>query len=245
MKWFACIVLFLGLACTTLLLMIDYVVHDTWTWSLIAGESMAAGTLLLAGLALCIADWKGRGRCTAMIGWTVLISLLLTSGIDYTLHGSLTWSMTSAVGLVGGYLILTGFLWERNIWQLIALLYVVSAGVLFALDHLQGEGSWFFPIALPIATLAILLLSLFVGAVKLLTPFPFLLAGIFVGLVVFLNVGIDLILSFHLEQDWVLHWSKRTAFQLLPLTLLMCGGELAVPKPLKDRWSGKFHKAFE
>ncbi|AHD04453.1 hypothetical protein ABNB59_19050 [Paenibacillus larvae] len=88
-------------------------------------------------------------------------------------------------GLVGGYLILSGFLWKRNIWQFIALLYVVSAGVLFALDHLQGGGSRFFPIALPIATLAI-----------------------------------------------------------LPLALLMCGGELAVPKPLKDRRSGKFRKAF-
>ncbi|MCY9512193.1 hypothetical protein M5W68_20360 [Paenibacillus larvae] len=112
--------------------------------------------------------------------------MLFASGIDYTLHGSLTWSMTSTVGLVGGYLILSGFLWKRNIWQFIALLYVVSAGVLFALDHLQGGGSWFFPIALPIATLAI-----------------------------------------------------------LPLALLMCGGELAVPKPLKDRRSGKFRKAFE
>ncbi|MCY9512192.1 hypothetical protein M5W68_20365 [Paenibacillus larvae] len=67
MKWFARIVLFLGLACTTLFLMIDYVFHDR-TWPLIAGESLVTGTLLLARLALFIADWKGRGRLTAMIG---------------------------------------------------------------------------------------------------------------------------------------------------------------------------------
>lgn len=245
MKCFARIVLCLGLACTTLLLMIDYVVHDRWTWSLIAGESVAAGTLLIAGLAFCLADWKGRRRWMAMSGWTVLISLLLTSGIDYTLHGSLTWSVTSSVGLVGGYMILFGLLRKGNIRKFILLLYVVSIGILFALDLLHGGGSWFFPIALPIVTLAILLFSLFVGAVKLLSPFPFLLTGIFVGFVVVLNVGIDLILSFHLEQPWVLHWSKRTAFQLLPLAFLICGGELVMPKPLKERWRGKLRKVIE
>jgi len=61
MKWFARIVLFLGLAYTTLFLMIDYVLHDTWTWSLIAGESVATGTLLLAGLALCMQTGRGEG----------------------------------------------------------------------------------------------------------------------------------------------------------------------------------------
>lgn len=94
-------------------------------------------------------------------GIAMVCAMVVVLVINYSIERKLTWSLYPATGMVFGYFLLSLplFLFRRPFFLWFGSLVTVTLH-LWVLDRLDGDLTWFVPLALPVSVAAFLILGL-------------------------------------------------------------------------------------
>ena len=166
---------------------------------------------------------KALALASGLIGAAFGLGAAAGMIVDFAGHGTLGWSLVGLTSSVEAWLLIGFPMLEYRRPRLFLPIMGLSAIAYLWLLELLAGGSWFLPIALPIAlaSVAAAALSVFLCA-KAPSRGPNIAAFVLIGGTI-VCLAVENVLSLDFSGRWSFTWSAIVAVSVLPTALLLLG----------------------
>ncbi|MGJ9457967.1 DUF6320 domain-containing protein [Oceanobacillus sp. CF4.6] len=181
-------------------------------------------------------------RIFVFVTLLVFVAVSLMFYIDYELNQDFTWSRYINISILAGLGILYfSFGYVQNYYKVIIGISLISLVLLFGLDIFSGSLDWFIPLALPIVVGTSAIGVSYWSLIRALSVRGFNVIGFFFIAVAILSMWINFFINRYQHETDLLNWLIVTAFQLLPVALIMIYVKFGMPERIKQKIARKFH----
>lgn len=174
---------------------------------------------------------------------TIIFSnFIINIFIDWMKEGKFTWSYISGVSIITAWVYLFVFFgYAKTFNRSLNIVSGATLGLLFFIDLFTDGLKWFFSIGVPAvlsATIIIWMISKIIsnGNKKFLRISAYILIGASLYCMI-----LELFIELYVNRRIELTWSVITAFEMVPLAVVLFYLDYGVPQKYKDKLKKKFH----